>query len=84
MHTIKQLLENKTLNVKKAVRKRNVDWEEADELAKRMKVKTPFVMRMFKRFGKDRVKAQLSYMGDLPLTSNRYAALVFNLSRRSA
>ena len=82
MNNIKSLILNKKIYIRvapegKKPRSINPLWEEADEFAKYVGLKTPFVLMLFKRYGKFKVLSQRSYLADY--SGNRYATLVYLL-----
>jgi len=61
-------------------RKRNVTWEEAEVMGKYIKVSTPFIMKLFKKFGKNKVLNCQSYLKDFNGDCSLEQAIVFKLT----
>ena len=62
-------------------RKRNIDWEQAAEMGKYLKLSTPFIMKMFKKFGKNKVLDSKSYLKDFNGDCSLEQALVYKLTK---
>ena len=64
MQNINIILKEKKVILKVSKRKRNVTWEEAEVMGKYVKLSTPFIMKLFKKFGKNKVLNCQSYLKD--------------------
>ena len=73
------LFKYKNITITKG-RKRNVEWEEADVMGKYIKVSTPFIMKLFKKFGKNKVLNCQSYLKDFNGDCSLEQAIVFKLT----
>ena len=66
MQDIKAILSNRVIiKANTTVKPRNINWEQADEFAKYVGFTTPFVMRLFKTYGKEKVLSLKSWIKDL-------------------
>ena len=73
---------NKELKVTPS-RKRNIDWEEATYMATYLKLSTPFIMKLFKKYGKDKVLSLQSYLKDFTGNASLEQALIYKLNQLS-
>lgn len=62
-------------------RKRNITWEEADVMGKYVELSTPFIMSLFKKFGKNKVLNCQSYLKDFNGNCSLEQALVYRLNQ---
>ena len=60
-------------------RKRNITWEEAEQMAIYLKLKTTFIMKLFKIYGKNKVLSLQSYLKDFNGNCKLEQALVYKL-----
>ncbi len=60
-------------------RKRNVTWEEAEQMGKYLNLNTIFILKLFKKFGKNKVLNLQSYLKDFNGNCKLEQALVFRL-----
>lgn len=49
----------------------NTNWEEAKNFGDKFGLKTPFVMKLFKSYGKQKVLNLYSYLADFPNTKGK-------------
>lgn len=77
---VKKIQEIRSVPLTKKSRPRNLDWEQAQQVANYLKIRPSFVYKLFKKYGRGKVISMQSYMKDLPPTSNLYAALQHQLS----
>lgn len=87
MEQLKNILISKALAFKAVVgvpkdgkrqRPLNPSWEEAKEFGTYCRLSTPFVMKLFKIYGKQQVLGLRSYLGDSRCPANMYAGMVVN------
>lgn len=88
MNTIKSILERKKVQVTSSIRKRtklellknerplNENWEVADEFARYVGLKTPFVLKLFRIYGRAKVLSLRSWLKDAPCDPLRRNGLV--------
>lgn len=56
----------------------NLVWEEASEFGQYVRLSTPFVMKLFKIYGKNEVLSLRSYLKDSQCATSMYAGMVIN------
>lgn len=66
MESISQVLSNKFVRVTQSKKPINTTWELADEFAQYVGLKTPFVLRIFKKYGIKKVLGIKSWLKDAP------------------
>ena len=69
-----------TIKTKKSNVRRNVDWEDAEQMAKYLKLNTIFILKLFKKFGKNKVLNTQSYLKDFDGKCKLEQALVYRLN----
>jgi hypothetical protein len=76
MDTLKALLDKKVITRKETLKKRNLLWEEADAYAKYVGVTTPFVLKLYRVYGRKNVLGIKSWLKDAPRDPKRFYGLV--------
>lgn len=79
MQTIADVLKNKIIERQEQTKKRggNPNWIEAEQFGKYVRLSTPFVLKLFRVYGKGKVLGMQSFLRDIPnLDPSRYAGLV--------
>lgn len=67
---------DKYKDLKPTTKKINPLWEEAKEFGDYVGIKTTFVLKLFKKYGKEKVLAQRSWFRDVPKDPKRFYGLV--------
>ena len=76
MDSLKELLNKKIITRKESVKKRNLLWEEADNYAKYVGVKTPFILKLYRVYGREKVLGIKSWLKDAPKDPKRFYGLI--------
>lgn len=78
MQKLNQILVRKKYELTKT-KKRNIDWEQAEQMATYLNLKTTFIMKLFKIYGKNKVLNLKSYLKDFNGNCKLEQALVYKL-----
>jgi hypothetical protein len=80
MNNLRELLEKKKAGLKpsnETSKRGNPNWLEAQQFAEYVGLSTPFVLRLFRLYGKGKVLGLMSWLKDIPnLDKSRYPGLV--------
>jgi len=81
MDTIRELLEKKKSGLKPqkpiTTKRGNPDWNDAQQFGEYVSLSTPFVLKLFRLYGKGKVMGLQSWLKDIPnLDRSRYSGLV--------
>lgn len=82
MEKISNLLKEnllKEIKIKPSNRKCNINWEEAEQMGKYLKLNTIFILKLFKLYGKGRVLSLQSYLKDFNGNCKLEQVLVWKL-----
>jgi hypothetical protein len=87
MFELKEILKQKqiklaSIEASKSRKGGNPYWNEAKQLAEYLGISTPFVLKLFNRFGKNKVIALKSYLKDFPADKRGlYGIMVWKLKQ---